>query len=69
MSSLFGVFALAAAAIWLEAPRLIHRGHKLELAIFFVLLAIGVALYGALVMEVSLPNPFLLVKMMFGWVM
>lgn len=69
MSSLIGVLALAAAAVWLEVPRLIHRGYKLELAIFFFLLVIGVALYGALVMEVSLPNPFLLVKIMFGWVM
>lgn len=69
MSSLFGVLALAAAAVWLEVPRLIHRGHKRELALFFVLLAIGLALYSALVMEISLPNPFELVKIMFSWVM
>ncbi|RJE88480.1 hypothetical protein D3P07_10780 [Paenibacillus sp. 1011MAR3C5] len=67
MSSLIGVIALAAAAVWLEVPRLLHREQKRELAIFFIFLAIGVALYSALVMEVSLPNPFVLVKMMFGW--
>jgi len=69
MSSLIGVFALAAAAVWLEVPRLIQREHKRELVMFFILLAIGVALYSALVMEASLPNPFELVKIMFSWVM
>ncbi|WP_336775548.1 hypothetical protein [Paenibacillus sp. MMO-58] len=68
MASLFGVLALAAGTFWLEARGLIRRRQFRELAFFLVLLLIGTALYSALVLRLELPNPFLLVKWMYGWI-
>jgi hypothetical protein len=68
MASVFGVLALAAGAFWLEAPGLIRRQQFRELVIFLVLLIIGTVLYSLLVLQITLPNPFVLVKWMFGWI-
>ncbi|MDQ0115684.1 hypothetical protein [Paenibacillus harenae] len=66
MSSLIGVIALAAAAAFLELPKLIQNKRTRELIVFSVLLVTATALYGALVMEVNLPNPFMIIKIIYG---
>ncbi|WP_336785374.1 hypothetical protein [Paenibacillus sp. MMO-177] len=68
MASLFGVLALAAGTFWLEARGLIRRQQFRELAFFLVLLLIGTALFCVLALQIDLPNPFLLVKWMYGWI-
>ncbi|GMK47080.1 hypothetical protein PghCCS26_42100 [Paenibacillus glycanilyticus] len=67
MTSVLAVLALAAGAFWLEAPGLIRRRQFRELFMFLVLLLIGTVLYSLLMLQLSLPNPFMLVKWMFRW--
>ncbi|GLX68684.1 hypothetical protein [Paenibacillus glycanilyticus] len=68
MAGIFAVVALAAGAIWLEAPGLIHRHRIKELVMFLALLLIGSVLYSALMLQINLPNPFMLLKWMYGWI-
>jgi hypothetical protein len=67
MASVFAVLALAAGTFWLEAPSLIRRKQFRELVIFLVLLLAGSALYSALMLQMKLPNPFMLIKWMYEW--
>lgn len=67
MASVLAILALAAGTFWLEAPALIRRRQFRELAIFLVLLVVGSALYSALMLQVKLPNLFMLIKWMYGW--
>ncbi|CAM3092243.1 hypothetical protein PALU110988_00635 [Paenibacillus lupini] len=67
MASVLAVLALAAGIFWLEAPGLIRRKQFRELVIFLVLLLAGSTLYSALMLQVKLPNPFMLVKWMYEW--
>lgn len=66
MSSLIAVIALAVAAAFLDLPKLIRKKRTRELIVFSVLLVTATALYGALVLEVSLPNPFMIIKLIYG---
>ncbi|SFD97962.1 hypothetical protein SAMN05216378_1849 [Paenibacillus catalpae] len=67
MASVIAILALAAGTFWLEAPGLIRRKQFRELVIFLVLLLAGSALCSALILQVKLPNPFMLIKWMYGW--
>ena len=67
MASVLAVLALAAGTFWLEAPGLIRRKHFRELVIFLVLLLAGSAMYSVLMLQVKLPNPFMLIKWMYEW--
>lgn len=64
---MLAVLALAAGTFWFEAPALIRRQQYRELAIFLVMLLAGSALFSALMLQVKLPNPFMLVKWMYQW--
>ncbi|MBD2870566.1 hypothetical protein [Paenibacillus arenilitoris] len=66
MASFLAVLALAGGVFWLEAPGLIRRKRKRELAVFVVFLLAATALYGALALEVKLPNPFMIIKLVYG---
>ncbi|MNL85877.1 hypothetical protein D3C87_2143570 [compost metagenome] len=67
MSSFLAVMAIAVGTFWLEAPRLIRRQQHREFAIFLILLVIASILYGLLTLEFVLPNPFKLLRFLFGW--
>lgn len=66
MASFIAVLAVAAGTFWLEAPGLIRRKRKRELTAFVMLLLAATALYGAMTLEVKLPNPFELLRLMYG---
>lgn len=66
MPSVIGVLALAAGAFWLDGPGLIRRKLWKELAFFIVYLLAGTSLFIALVLEVRLPNPLDILKLMYG---
>ncbi|MGO4108501.1 hypothetical protein [Paenibacillus sp. YAF4_2] len=68
MAAILAILALAAGTFWLEAPGLIRQRYYKELVIFLVLLLIGSALYGTLMLQVKLPNPFMMIKWMYSWV-
>ncbi|TCM91068.1 hypothetical protein EV294_109145 [Paenibacillus sp. BK033] len=68
MASVLAVLALGAGAIWMEAPGLVRRRQFRELVLFLVLLLAGTVLYSLLMLQITLPNPFMLVKWMFGWI-
>ncbi|MFF2483883.1 hypothetical protein [Paenibacillus sp. NPDC058071] len=63
MAQVIGVLLLAAATFGLEMPGLRKRKRKREKIAFMLFLLTGTALYAALVMNVELPNPFLLLKL------
>ncbi|MEV5030480.1 hypothetical protein [Paenibacillus sp. LPE1-1-1.1] len=66
MSSFIGVMAIAVCAAWWELPKLIEKKRKKEIFVFMALLLLGAGLYGAMTLNVKLPNPFLLLKAVFG---
>ncbi|MFX3636133.1 MAG: hypothetical protein ACE3L7_16495 [Candidatus Pristimantibacillus sp.] len=65
MSSFIAVLALTAGVFWMEAPGLIRRKRKWELAVFILFLLAGTVLYGALTLGAKLPNPFQLLKLVY----
>ena len=66
MSSFIGVMAIAVCVAWWELPKLVEKKGKKEIFIFMALLLLGAGLYGAMTLNVKLPNPFLLLKVVFG---
>ncbi|KRE93396.1 hypothetical protein ASG89_07870 [Paenibacillus sp. Soil766] len=68
MASVLTVLALTAGTFWLEAPKLLRHNHIREFIIFTMLLLIASASYVLLTLEVVLPNPFIIVKWMVGWI-
>ncbi|WP_169087416.1 hypothetical protein [Paenibacillus sp. PL91] len=66
MPSFIGVVIFAILVAWWEMPMLLEKKRKKEIAAFLTLLLLGTALYGALAMNVKLPNPFLLIKLVYG---
>ncbi|CAM4340754.1 hypothetical protein FHS16_002578 [Paenibacillus endophyticus] len=66
MSALMGVLVFSACVAWLELPKLKEKKQKKEMAVFVAMLLLGTGLYGALVMNAKLPNPFLLLKAVYG---
>ncbi|WP_419871708.1 hypothetical protein [Candidatus Pristimantibacillus sp. PTI5] len=66
MSSFIGVLAIAFCAAWWELPKLIEKKRKKEIFVFMALLLLGAGLYGAMTLNAKLPNPFLLLKAVFG---
>ncbi|MEK3885408.1 hypothetical protein [Paenibacillus sp. PL2-23] len=68
MASVFGVILLSISVFLLETPGLVKRKRWKELIWFNVFLLTGTGLYLALVLDVYLPNPFQMVKAMYGWI-
>ncbi|MGO4545806.1 hypothetical protein AB4Z29_13490 [Paenibacillus sp. 2TAB23] len=66
MSALMGILAFSACVAWWELPKLKEKKLKKEMVVFVIMLLLGTGLYGALVMEAKLPNPFLLLKAVYG---
>jgi hypothetical protein len=66
MPSFIGVVIFAILVAWWELPKLLEQKRTKEIAAFLTLLLLGTALYGALAMNVKLPNPFLLIKLVYG---
>ncbi|WP_053374245.1 hypothetical protein [Paenibacillus sp. FJAT-27812] len=66
MPSLIGVVVFAILVAWWELPKLKEKKLMKEMAVFITLLLLGTGLYGALAMNVNLPNPFLLIKLVYG---
>ncbi|OCT13472.1 hypothetical protein A8709_17865 [Paenibacillus pectinilyticus] len=68
MPSFLAVLAIAAGTFWFEAPGLIRRKHTRELVVFILFLLIATTLYCMLTLKVILPNPFALIKLIYGWI-
>ncbi len=57
MLGITGVLLAAAVMILLDWPQLRKRRHRRETANFFLLLAVGIALWAALLRHWPIPNP------------
>jgi hypothetical protein len=66
MPSLIGVVVFAILVAWWELPKLKEKKRTKEMVVFIALLLLGTGLYGALAMNVKLPNPFVLIKLVYG---
>ena len=66
MLSFLGVLALAAGVFWLETPRLRPRERRRERIAFLALLLAGTAAYGAQALGVKIPNPMMILKLLYG---
>lgn len=66
MSALMFVLVFSICVAWWELPKLKEKKLRKEIAVFVVMLLLGTGLYGALVMHAKLPNPFMLLKEVYG---
>lgn len=66
MSSFIGVMVLTVCVAWWELLGLVEKKQKKEIVVFLTVLLLAASLYGALTLNVKLPNPLLLIKVVFG---